>query len=63
MSVSSDADPDHTVMPARSRATPAYNYEGADVEPYEPYCKSVSPINAYARSVLELKSFLIHSGD
>jgi hypothetical protein len=61
--VSPDVDPDHTVMPARSRATPDYNYEGADVEPYEPYCKSVRSINAYARSELELESFLIHSGD
>jgi len=61
--VSPDVDPDHTVMPARSRATPGYNYEGADDEPYEPYCKSVSPINAYARSELELESFLIHGGD
>lgn len=61
--MSPDVDPDHTVMPARSRATPGYNYEGVDVEPYEPYCKSVSPINAYARSEFELESFLIHSGD
>jgi hypothetical protein len=34
-----------------------------DVEAYEPYCKSVSPINVYAGFVLELESFLSHSGD